>query len=42
MEIEDSKSHEGLQQYYITKIEESQVWAVKMIYILTQSHQNDH
>ena len=25
MEIEESKSHEGLQQYYITKIEESQV-----------------
>jgi len=25
MEIEESKSHEGLQQYYITKIEESQM-----------------
>jgi len=25
MEVEDSKSHEGLQQYYITKIEESQM-----------------
>lgn len=25
MEIEDSKSHEGLQQYYITKIEEAQM-----------------
>jgi len=25
MEVEDSKSHEGLQQYYITKIEESKM-----------------
>lgn len=25
MEVEDSKSHEGLQQYYITKIEEAQM-----------------
>merc|ERR1712119_260217 len=24
MEVEDDKTHEGLQQYYITKIEESQ------------------
>ena len=25
MEVEDNKSHEGLQQYYITKIEEAQM-----------------
>ena len=31
MEVEEVKQHEGIQQYYITKIEALQVYATKYI-----------
>lgn len=35
MEVEEVKQHEGIQQYYITKIEALQVYAIKCIYLIS-------
>ena len=35
MEVEEVKQHEGIQQYYITKIEALQVYATKYIYLIS-------
>lgn len=35
MEVEEVKQHEGIQQYYITKIEALQVYATKYTYLIS-------